>query len=536
MPRKLSLKIRKKPKKKKASQKELAEKPSEAPPFQPVEAVLAPPPTSIDVYPINEPYAYAAITRDPETNETKYVIIEPVLSEEERATMDEIKEFLVDELDVNLKAMESKQRAEEHIKNKIQEIVKRYKIKVDDASLNKLMYFIWRDFVYLGKIEPLLRDHMIEDISCDGVGIPLYVWHRTYESIPTNISFPGTGELNDFIVKLAYVSGRHASIAQPIVDAALPDGSRIHLTYASEVTRKGSTFTIRKFRANPLTITDLIMMNTLSSDIAAYFWFLIEHKASVLIAGGTASGKTTFLNCLAGFIRPEMKIVSIEDTPELNLLHENWIQSIARSGFGLAGERASVEISLFDLLKGAMRQRPDYVIVGEIRGSEAYTLFQAIATGHGGISSVHADSISSVIHRLESEPMNIPRTLVTGMDALALLNRVTIGDKPARRAFVVGEIVGLDQRSGELLTNDVYRWNPPKDNFVHTGRSYITEKIMKRRVYSFDYVNKNLQQRKVILDWMVKNKIREYKEVSQVIRDYYANPIRLYEKARQGLA
>jgi len=549
MVRKLSLKIGRKSEKEKKPKKKTDEKPLDAligkpavkpfggaPTPPPPSTPTPPPPTSIEVYPINEPYAYAAITKDPKTQELRYVIIEPTLSEEEKAITDRIKEILVDELDINLKATETRQGAEEYIKNKIREVVKRYKIKVDETSLNKLMYFLWRDFVYLGKIDPIMRDHLIEDISCDGVGIPLYVWHRAYESIPTNIAFSTQDELNDFIIKLAYASGRHASIAQPIVDSALPDGSRVHLTYSTEVTRKGSTFTIRKFRAEPLTITDLIMMNTLSSEIAAYFWFLIEHKASVLIAGGTASGKTTFLNCLAGFIRPEMKIVSIEDTPELNLLHENWIQSVTRTGFGLAGEQASVEISLFDLLKGAMRQRPDYVIVGEIRGAEAYTLFQAIATGHGGISSIHADSISSVIHRLESEPMNIPRTLVTGMDALALLNRITLGDKPVRRTFAVGEVVGLDQRSGELLTNDVYRWNPQNDSFAYTGRSYIAEKIMRKRAYSFDYVNKNIQQRKVILDWMAKNKIREHKEVAQIIRDYYSDPAKLYERARQGLA
>lgn len=539
MARKLSLKLRKKPRKKSAAKDAQVQEPAvlhvETPAVKSIEGVPTPPPTAIEVYPIHEPYAYAAITKDPATQETRYLIIEPTLSDEEKRIMEQIKDFLVDELDVNLKAMETKKNAEDYIKNKAYEIVKHYKLKVDDASLKKLMYFIWRDFVYLGKIEVIMRDHMIEDISCDGVNIPLYVWHRTYESIPTNILFPEAEELNDFIVKLAYASGRHASIAQPIVDAALPDGSRVHLTYSTEVTRKGSTFTIRKFRANPLTISDLIAMNTISSDVAAYFWFLIEHKASVLVAGGTASGKTTFLNCLAGFIRPDMKIVSIEDTPELNLLHENWIQAIARKGFGLSGEQASVEISMFDLLKAAMRQRPDYIIVGEIRGSEAYTLFQAIATGHGGLSSVHADSVSSIIHRLESEPMNIPRTLVTGMDAMVLQNRINVGDKPARRTIVVGEIVGLDQRSGELLTNDVYRWSPKSDDFAYTGRSYITEKIMRSRAYSFEYVTKNLQQRKVILDWMVKNKIREHQEVSQIIRDYYANPTKLYEKARQGL-
>jgi len=239
-----------------------------------------------------------------------------------------------------------------------------------------------RDFVYLGRIEYLMRDHMIEDVSCDGPKIPIYVWHRQYESMPTNIAYESVDELDKFVVRLSYLARRHVSVAQPIVDGTLPDGSRLNATFGSEVTKGGSSFTIRKFTADPLTIIDLITFNTISPEIGAYLWFLVENRASVLISGGVASGKTTFLNSIAMFIRPELKLVTIEDTAELNIPHENIIQSLTRTGFGAAGEAS--EISLFDLLKNALRQRPDYIIVGEIRGTEAYTLFQAVATGHGG--------------------------------------------------------------------------------------------------------------------------------------------------------
>jgi len=199
------------------------------------------------------------------------------------------------------------------------EILKKYRIKVPSESVDKLLYYIIRDFVGYGRIDPPMRDHFIEDISADGVNMPIYVWHRVYESLPTNIVFKGEEELNSFIIRLAYLAGKNISIASPILDASLPDGSRVQLTYGSEVTGRGSTFTIRRFRLDPLTISDLIALNTLSSEMAAYLWYIIENRASVLVAGDIACGKTTMLNCLSMFIKPEMKMVSVEDAQELNL-------------------------------------------------------------------------------------------------------------------------------------------------------------------------------------------------------------------------
>jgi len=271
-----------------------------------------------EVYPIEEPYVFAAIVKDPITQKIRYQVIEPTLREKEEEQLREIKDLLVEEIDVSLGDLETKEKAREYLKNKVQEIIKNYRMEVAEEAVDKLMYYITRDFIGYGKIDPLMKDHMIEDVSADGVNIPLYVWHREYESIPTNIIFEETDELNSFIVRMAYLTKKHISVATPILDAALPDGSRIQLTYGSEITRRGSTFTIRRFRVDPLTISDLISFNTLSSEMAAYFWYAIENRASVLVAGGVASGKTTILNCLSMFIKPEFKIVSVEDTAELN--------------------------------------------------------------------------------------------------------------------------------------------------------------------------------------------------------------------------
>jgi len=487
-----------------------------------------------EVYPIQEPYVYAAIVKEPETQKTRYEIIEPTLQKDEEVQLQEIKGFLMEEVDVNLKEIETKEKAEDYLKGKTKEIVKRYHIKVPPEAVDKLTYYILRDFLGYGKIDPLMKDHLIEDISTDGVNIPIYVWHRVYESLPTNILFKDEAELNSFVIRLAYLSGKNISIASPMLDASLPEGSRIQLTYGSEITRRGSTFTIRRFKVDPLTISDLIAFNTLSSEMAAYLWYIIENRASVMVAGGVAAGKTTMLNCLSMFIKPEMKIVSVEDTQELNLPHENWIPSVVRLGFGHE-ERRSGSITLFDLLKAAVRQRPDYIIVGEVRGEEAYTLFQAMATGHLGMSTIHAESVEAVINRLGSEPMNIPKPLIAMTDVIMVVARTEIEVKPARRASTTTELVELDQKTKEFLTEEVFRWSPKDDRFVFSGHSSLLEKHVKKLGANEEDVRRELFARKTVLEWMVDKGIRRHTEVANVIREYYANPNRVFQKARVGL-
>jgi flagellar protein FlaI len=486
-----------------------------------------------EVYPIHEPYVYAAVVTEPNTQRIKYELIEPTLLKEEENQLKEIKAILVEEIDVNLKEIGTRNKAEEYLKTKIREIIKDYRLKIAEEAVDKLMYYIIRDFLGYGKIDPLMKDPLIEDISADGVNIPIYVWHRDYESLPTNILFKNSEELNSFIVRLAYLARKNISLAIPILDASLPDGSRIQMTYGNEITRRGSTFTIRRFRVDPLTISDLISLGTISSEMAAYFWYAIENRASILVAGGIASGKTTILNCFSMFIKPGLKLVSVEDTAELNLPHENWIPSVARTGFGDAGNRAGA-ITLFDLLKTAVRQRPDYLLVGEVRGEEAYTLFQAMATGHLGMGTIHGESTSSVIHRLESEPMNIPKPLLTMIDAITVQLRTEVDGKPARRTRAVTEIVGLDPKTRELLTNEVYRWDARNDTFEYSGHSHILEEKMKRKGLDEKEVLEELHKRKTVLDWMVKKGIRKYTDVVSVIRDYYADPTRVFRKARLG--
>ncbi|MCS7125225.1 MAG: type II/IV secretion system ATPase subunit [Candidatus Bathyarchaeota archaeon] len=485
-----------------------------------------------EVYPIREPYVYAAIVKDPDTQKTRYEVIEPTLTKEEENRLKEVKNILMEEINVNLKEIETREKAEQYLKEKAKQIIKKYHIKIPPESVDKLLYYLTRDFIGYSKIDPLMKDHLIEDISCDGVNIPIYVWHRSYESLPTNIIFKDEAELNSFIVRLAYLAGKNISIASPILDASLPDGSRIQLTYGNEITKRGSTFTVRRFRVDPLTISDLIAFNTLSSEMAAYLWYIIENRASVLVAGGIAAGKTTMLNCLSMFIKPEMKIVSVEDTQELNLSHENWIPSVVREGFGYENRSA---INLFDLLKAAVRQRPDYIIVGEIRGEEAYTLFQAMATGHLGMCTIHAESVEAVINRLESEPMNIPKPLIAMIDLIMVMARTEIEGKPARRTLTATEVVGLDAKTGTIMREEVFRWKPRNDKFEFLGHSSLLEEHMKKLDLKEDDVKQELHRRKTVLEWLVKKGIRRYTEVANVIREYYANPARVFQRARMGL-
>ncbi|MCV0372696.1 MAG: type II/IV secretion system ATPase subunit [Nitrosarchaeum sp.] len=474
---------------------------------------------------------HAGIIKDPTAKGgLRYQVIEPVLSEKDQKAFEIIKKLLITELSVSLGEIKSKKDAERRLKKKIASMIKKYRLKIPPKNIEKINYFAIRDFVYLGRIEPLMRDHMIEEISCDGTNIPIYIWHREYESMPTNIIFQKDSDLNNFARKMAYVCGKHVSVADPIIDASLPDGSRINLTLGHEITKRGSTFTIRRFRADPITVIDLIKFGTLSVDIAAYMWYLAEKRATMLIAGGTASGKTTALNALASFIRPGQKIVSIEDTQELNLPHENWIPAVSRQNFT---DTQIGEINQFDLLRAALRQRPDIIIVGETRGREAYTLFQAMATGHGGFSSIHADSVDATLTRLTSSPMDVPKSLISNsLDIITLQLKVRVGDRSARRIIQVSEINGIDETTGQIKTHEIFRWNPRDDTHEYLGSSIVFEKIKERDGETDEKINYELTKRRAALEWMVKNNIRDHKEVTTNIMDYYADPERFYERKR----
>ncbi len=488
-------------------------------------------------YPLKPPYSYALIQTDPVSKRTTYQVMEDQLDTTEEKYFNFIKDVLIEELAVDFTVLSNEGKAQDYLKKMVTDTIKTYGIKLTAEQQAKLMYYIERDLIGYGIIDPLLHDHLIEDISCDGLNVPIYIWHRDFESIASNIMFTDETELDSFIIKLAQRSGRHVSIAQPLLDASLPDGSRLQLSFGREVTQKGSTFTIRRFRADPWTITDLIITNTVDSKIAAYYWFIIQYQMSLLIAGGTAAGKTSFLNALSMLLKPDLKVVSIEDTAELNIGLENWIPSVSRGGFGNKSSDGTQrgEISMFDLLRAAMRQRPDFIIVGEIRGAEAYTLFQAMSTGHAGMGTIHGDSVQGVIGRLESAPMNVPRAMIKSLDLIHIQKKVRTQGKFARRSIEVTEIIDLDPVTKQLLTNKLYSWNATKDNFSFFGRSYLIEKIKNTTGMSDQECWDEIERREVVLRWLAKKQIRHFRDVSAQIAEYYSNPDKVYEKAKRGL-
>lgn len=476
----------------------------------------------IETYPLIAPFAYAKVEKD-KSGQTTYSLVESPLTNKEERILKMIEDVITESLGFDFTKIDNREAATNFLRGKVLDILDNYKIKLDENSFEKIFYHINKEFLGFSMIDPLLFDPEIEDISADGTGIPLHVYHRKYESIPTNLTFASDDDLNSLIIKIAQRAGRHISVADPLLDAALPDGSRINCTYGREITMRGPTFTIRKFRADPLTIVDLVSYNTIDEKIGAFFWFALEHNRSILIAGGTASGKTTLLNGTAMFIRPGAKIVSIEDTPELSIQHENWIQSVSRSGFGGVGDQKHGEITMFDLLRAAVRQRPDFVIVGEVRGEEAYTLFQAISTGHAGLGTIHGDSALGVIRRLESKPMNTPRALIANLSMIAVQRRVRLGTKQVRRTVEVMEIVGLDPATNDLVTNRKYSWDPRDDVFHDYGRSYTLEHIMDMQGYTEAFVEEELERRATILRALVRAKKRTFQDVAEAVQSYYAD-------------
>jgi flagellar protein FlaI len=457
-----------------------------------------------------------------ETRDKRYLVIEPILEKKELETYNFIYDVL-NTVSVNTKEID-RQGPDKILEKLLDETIQDYTLELNQLQKQKMLYFLKKNLLGFAKLEPLMQDKNIEDISCDGSEVALFIYHRDHGSIQSNIRFDDEEELSGFVIKLAQKCGKHISIAKPMIDATMPDGSRIQMTLSTEISTKGSTFTIRKFREEPFSPPDLIRFNTMSSEMTAYLWMAVEHGYNAIISGGTASGKTSTLNALALFVPRESKIVSIEETREINLPHPNWIPGVSRSGFGdVVDGKITGEIDMYDLMKAALRQRPEYILVGEIRGREAYVLFQAMATGHTTYSTVHADSTKSLIHRLEGEPINIPRIMLQSLDIVCLQTISRVKDKRARRCKQIIEIIDIDPTTKELLTNEVFRWDPVNDTFQYSGKSYVLDQIRTRNNMDHSSLTNELQQRSKILEWMLENNVTKFEDVATSTARYYEN-------------
>jgi flagellar protein FlaI len=486
----------------------------------------------IEKYPLYEPFAHVAIAQSPKTGEYKYVLDELQLDPLERSVYHRILDILLAEIESPKEEILDPRKffAEEAKK-----IVDKYRISLGwlpDVSWYKILYHAERDLVGFGQIDALMRDPNIEDISCDGVTKPVYIWHRNYESLETNIEFLTDEELDNMVVKLVHMAGKHVSSAFPIVDASLPGKHRLAVCYRREITPFGTAFTIRKFREDPYSIIDLINLGTFSEEMAAYFWMCLENRASIMVLGGTAAGKTTALNSMTCLIKPGSKIITIEETAELNLPHDNWVSLIARQSYGLGGSSVG-EVTLFDLVKTSMRHRPDILIVGEVRGQEAYSLFQALATGHGGMCTMHAENLDSAVKRLTSKPMDISPAYIPLMNIVLSVQRVHLTKGNEKRAY--RRVLNVNEIAEYEDYKNVFKWDPAKDEQLQAfDKSIMLSGISDRTGMSKKELAEEINRRKEVLVWMRERNIRSYKDVAAIVAEYYARPKQIYEKVQAG--
>ncbi len=463
--------------------------------------------------------------------------IEPQLNEKEEKLLSLLKDTLERTLAYEWDKLTEIDK-QSYLEQSINSFLRSRGMKLDHVVREKVRYYIIRDFIGYGLIDTLINDTHIEDISCDGVDIPLFVYHTKFESLKTNIEFDDENILNSFVISLSQRAGKQVSVSNPILDGTSPEGHRIQATFSREITTRGSTFTIRRYKEKPFTPVELIKYNTASPEMVAYFWLAVEHGESAIIAGGTASGKTATLNAIALFIPPTAKIVSMEDTREINLPHENWIPGTTRSGIGERGPdgKALGEIDMFDLVRAALRQRPNYIIVGEVRGKETYTMFQAMATGHTTYSTMHADSVKGMVNRLENPPINCPRILLTALRNVSIQVHARIGKEMVRRIKHLIEIVGFEPETNELITNTVYEWDQGKDRFIFKGHSFLFDKIMEMKSLTHEGMLEEFHRRVDIIQYMVGMDMEDHRDIWRLIRSYYRDPEETVNRVRRELA
>jgi flagellar protein FlaI len=401
------------------------------------------------------------------------------------------------------------------------------RIPVNQQEYDALRYRVERDKIGVGVLQPLILDPNIEDISCSGLG-SVYVEHKVFKGLKSTITFENEAELDDFVLRLSERIKKPVTYKNPIVDATLPDGSRINIVYGGDVSKRGSNFTIRKFATTPMSIVEIAMTRSLSWEMAAYLSLIIEEGMNMFVSGETASGKTTLMNAVTTFIRPDAKIVSIEDTPELQVPHQNWVREVVRG----AMSEADSSVSMFSLLKAALRQRPDEIIVGEIRGEEGAIAFQAMQTGHACMATFHASTVEKLIQRLTGHPINVPKTYVDNLNVVVIASAVRLPNgKRGRRILSINEIVGYDPVANSFSFVEVFRWNPLTDEHEFTG--YMNSYLLEHRVAPTRGIPKREVRR--VYELVERRAALLKKLADQGVTDFYDLFKVLTKAQRQGL-
>ena len=480
---------------------------------------------------VNRPYAYVSILRRDGEDKLRYRVHEPHLSEFEEYVREDLVKILRNSL--MYQDLEDGDDREALFEEKAKEIISDHAAAtIEDGSLLKLKYYLLRDFVHLGPIEPIMRDPNIEDVSCDGVDIPVYVYHTEHRDMPTNIRFEKQ-QLSSFALRLAQRAGEQVSVSEPLVDGTLPDGSRLQLTFGSDVATRGSNFTIRKFATIPFTPVDLIQRGTFSTEQMAYFWLAIENNRSLIFSGGTGSGKTTSMNAVSMFVPEDAKVVSIEDTREMTLPHDNWIQSLTRESLTNEGRG---EVSMYELLQAALRQRPEYLLVGEIRTEQnvAFTFFQAIGTGHTAYTTIHAESVEGVLNRLENQPLNVPTQMILDLDIISIQKQTFMDGDRVRRNDGVTEILPGGDAKNSIRAIDIFARDADEDNIQRVNNSQVLQDIADDRGWSGRELAEELRKRREFIQYLVDNDISDYQDVTSAIHMFGNNQEDLLKSVNEG--
>jgi len=481
------------------------------------------------IYPVGDPI-FIHISKGVEGNVVYYKVIMPELDEQEKEYYDSILDRIIEiahTADIPKSTEELRDiiislyndviyiKEESEKVNFLNFLGK--KIIITEEQYHNILFYLIKDRLGYGMLEPILRDIYIEDISCIGVGA-IWIVHKVYGSIKTDIIFDNDIQLNRYIVESSERVERPVSEATPIVDAIMPDGSRVNFIYSRKISLEGSSFTIRKFNETPISISNLVNWGTWSAEMAAYLWLCLENSISIFVCGETASGKTTTLNAMAAFIPFDMKIYSVENTPEITIPHPIWQHLVTRE----SGQ--STDVTMFDLLLASLRSRPDYIIVGEIRGKEANITFQAMQTGHPVMSTFHAGSVHSMIQRLTGDPINIPIAFMDNLNVVLIQSAVYVNGKVERRVLSITELIRYNDEVGKVLTKEVFHWDTINDKHHFRGlyNSYILEEKIAKHIGLKDSrdIYNLMTERKKIVEKLIENKILDYFEVIKILKSY----------------
>ncbi len=465
-----------------------------------------------------------------------YFAVEPLLNEIERKKCDLIKELLYEKahLKTNIKTQDDLRNAiREAIDNltvideksaaldtnkKGVKLTKGGKVRVTSIEKKEIEYDIAKEIVGGGPLEPFMRDPYIEDIHII-TGENVHLIHKVFEMVKTNI-FIDDKWADTFSQEFSEKIGSPVSEGQPIADGTLPDGSRVNIIHSKDVSLKGPSMTVRKFSETPISVTQLIRWGTLSAGVAAYLWLCLQYGRSLFVCGETASGKTTTLNAIIPFIPSNKKIYTAENTPEVQVPHIVWQQLLTKS----TGPKES-HVELFDLIKAALRSRPDYIIPGETRGIEGRMVFQAMQTGHPCLTTFHAGSVTKVIQRFTGHPISVPKTFMDNLDVVLIQMAIEQKGKRLRRCLSIDEIEGYNKALDGIMSRTAFEWNPTDDVHVFKANrnSYILEQRIAKNAGFTDpmEIYEVYDRRKHILERMVEENIMDYYEVVQFIWTYY---------------